>query len=632
MSRQTILTLLGLAIVACGEQSQLSQDEVVLAAASANPVAALASAAGHALAAAPLLQDTAKTVTRRIWADADLYDLSPDGRLAVQTDWTTGDLAIRDMATGEVRHLTHNSAPFDQGEAEDAKFSCDGAWVAYTWYDISEPGYKLGIVDIAGRNPRLIYTDRETTWIEPADWSPDGQYILASRTVEGTGAAELLLISSADGSARVLKSVPDGLGGNGSFSPDGRYVAFSLQENDEAGSDIFAVNVATGAEQGLIQHPADDQVLGWAPDGRHVLFQSDRSGTPGAWLLPVTDGKPNGAPWLVKPDMWRTAGLRFADDGTYYYTVNTGRTDVYVASFDPASHSVIGAPSAITARSVEYAGHAFWSPDGRHLAYNVSSQDHPYSRIVVRSMETGDTKEFGGLGPGTSLLLGGLGWLADGHSLVVLAPMEAEGDRAAYQLDVQTGHRSLLRKGPDFPLQPPPTAPEAEYWIYEKSERNGQGQWAYRMVREHVETGDTTVLFRTSFGAFGQILGERLSPDGKTVAFGYDPPEGSPKLVLLPIDGGEPTQLDIERTTSRVAWMPDGQALLLQRLAEVGPVWEVLYLDLSEEAPHPIGITTRGQPGLDIDPQGRRIAYASGTDGSELWVMENFLPEAASRR
>jgi Tol biopolymer transport system component len=624
MTRKTTLALCGLAIVACGEQSGSSQDELAIATASANPVAALRSAAENVLAATPLLQDTARTVTRRVWADADLYDLSPDGRFAVQTDWTTGDLALRDLETSEVRHLTHNNAPFDQGEAEDAKLSRDGASVAYTWYDIPEPGYKLGVVDIAGRNPRLIYSDRGTTWIEPADWSPDGQYILASRTVEDTHAEELLLISSADGRARVLKSVPDGLGFDGSVSPDGRYVAFSLQGNDEVGSDIFVVNIVTGEEHVLIQHPADDEVLGWAPDGRHVLFQSDRSGTPGAWLLPVTDGEPNGAPWLVKPDMWRTAGLRFADDGTYYYTVNTGRTDVYVASFDPASHSVIGAPTAITARSVEYAGRAIWSPDGRHLAYHVSSRDRP-RRIVVRSMETGDTKEFGGLGPGTSPFLGA--WTADGRSLVVLAPIEAEGEDAAYQIDVQTGRWSLLRKGPDFPLAPPPTAPEPEYWIYEKSERNGHGQWAFRIVRELAETGDTTVLFRTSFGAWGQILGERLSPDGKTVAFGYDPPEGSPKLVLLPIDGGEPTELDVERTTSRLAWMPDGQALLLQRLAEVGPVWEVLYLDLSEKTPHPIGITTRGQPGLDIDPQGRRIAYASGTQGSELWVMENFLPE-----
>ena len=64
MSQKTILALCVFAIVACGESSRLSQDELAIATASVNPTAAFTSAAEHALDPAPLLQDTARTLKR----------------------------------------------------------------------------------------------------------------------------------------------------------------------------------------------------------------------------------------------------------------------------------------------------------------------------------------------------------------------------------------------------------------------------------------------------------------------------------------------------------------------------------------------------------------------------------------
>jgi Tol biopolymer transport system component len=633
MGRMTDVLAVVLVLVAlgsCSEGSLRSGDEVALATASASPVAALAAAAEYASPPTSLHQDTARTVTRRVWADADLYSLSPDGRYASLTDWETGDLAIRDMETGEVRRLTHNSAPYEPGEAEHATFSRDGKWVAYSWYDEDEPAYyKLGVVDVEGTNPRLVHRDRATLWIDPADWSPDGRWILANRTV--TGRAEILLVSPEDGSTRLLKAfdVPSSCWGS-HFSPDGRYVSYECQQDDPEDRDIFVVDVATGEEHALVTHPANDRMLGWAPDGKHVLFRSDRSGTPGAWLLPVADGEPSGAPWLVKPDMWRARGVGFTQDGRYFYLVRTGKRDVYVASFDPESRSVIGSPRAITAHALGDRSLPGWSPDGRHLVYRVErGQDRAAGKIVVHSLETGELREFD---LGTARWVGHIGWTADGRSVLARASNpDSEEDRIVlYRLDVQTGSKEVvLRSGKVRGyLQ---LSPDERFWFYWRAEENQEGQARFTIVREELETGDTTELFQTPYGHWGQIRGMDLSPDGRTLAFGYFPPGDSTRLVLLPVDGGEARELPIREATG-INWMPDGEALLFRRFVEVGPLYEVLYLDLAEGEPHPIGLTVSGNPGLDIHPDGRRIAYASGKGGAELWVMENFLPEGTAGR
>jgi Tol biopolymer transport system component len=628
MNGMTTLAIAGLACLACSEGAVRSDSELALASASASPIAVLASAGEHALPPADLDQDTARTVTRRVWAEADyMYSISPDGRYASLTDWDTGDLAIRDMETGEVRHLTHNSAPYEPGEAEGGTFSQDGKWVAYTWYDVDEPrNYKLGVVDVEGTNPRLVYRERGTTWIEPAEWSPDGRWILALRTEPGR--VEIILVSAEDGGARLVQAFDESSNcGNPRLSHDGRYVSYDCQRDDPEDSDIFVVDLATGEEHALVTHPASDRMLGWAPDGKHVLFSSDRAGTPGAWLLPVADGRANGTPWLVKPDMWRAKGLGFGQDGRYFYRVRTGKRDVYVATFDPDTRSIIGSPRAITAHSLGDRSLPGWSPDGRHLVYRAEGRpSRAVEKLVVHSLETGELREFD---IGAPTWVGHIGWTADGRSILGVAsnPNSEENRIVLYRLDVQTGSKEvLLRSGAVRGyLQ---LTPDERFWFYWTAEDNQEGQTRFTIVREERETGDTTELFQTPYGGWGQIRGMELSPDGQTLAFGYFPPGDSTRLVLLPIDGGEPRELPIRGATG-ISWMPDGDALLFMRFVEVGPVWEVSYLDLSEGEPHPIGLrVSGGSIGLVVHPDGRRIAYTSGQRGAELWVMESFLPES----
>lgn len=72
--------------------------------------------------------------------------VSPDGRFLAFTDWRTGDLALRDLESGENRRLTDKGTWLESQQfAQFAKLSPDGRQVAYSWFTESD-GYQLRVV------------------------------------------------------------------------------------------------------------------------------------------------------------------------------------------------------------------------------------------------------------------------------------------------------------------------------------------------------------------------------------------------------------------------------------------------------------------------------------------------------
>ena len=106
------------------------------------------------------------------------------------------------------------------------------------------------------------------------------------------------------------------------FSPDGRFIACDYPPRDDSENrDIFLLAADGSREVPLVQHPADDQLLGWMPDGKGILFASDRTARGGAWFIPVANGKPKGLPELIKPDLGAIEPLGFTRSGSFYYGI-----------------------------------------------------------------------------------------------------------------------------------------------------------------------------------------------------------------------------------------------------------------------------------------------------------------------
>ena len=98
-------------------------------------------------------------------------------------------------------------------------------------------------------------------------------------------AGDLWTVGTRGGTAARLTSNP-GLELFGKFSPDGRYIAFTGQYGGD--EQVYVIPSGGGAPKQLTFYPAlgpladrwgfDNQVYGWSPDGKAVLFRSARDG------------------------------------------------------------------------------------------------------------------------------------------------------------------------------------------------------------------------------------------------------------------------------------------------------------------------------------------------------------------
>src|SRR5258708_6155317 len=95
------------------------------------------------------------------------------------------------------------------------------------------------------------------------------------------------------------------------FSPDGKWIAFTGQYDGNV--DVFVMPAEGGEPKRLTWHPAPDIAVGWAPDGKRILFHSAREAFADfdrLYTVPV-----EGGPADVLP-MWRGEEAWFSPDAT----------------------------------------------------------------------------------------------------------------------------------------------------------------------------------------------------------------------------------------------------------------------------------------------------------------------------
>ena len=563
---------------------------------------------GRASAAAQLQEMTA----RRVWAGSEIDatgSMSPDGRLFTFVDWTTGDLAVRDLVSGQNRHLTNKNWKGSWADAPEQAlwsiFSPDGMQVAYAWQP-DRKNYDLRLVGIqVGATPRILHANPEVGLVQPMDWSADGKHILALFTRDKKSTNQIVLVSVADGSVRVLKSLDWRRPLKASLSLDGRYVAYDLQPTETVRRrDIFVLATDGSRETTLVQHAADDGFPVWTPEGDRILFVSDRTGNSSLWTITVSEGKPQGAPELLKADIGRLDGpVGMTRGRALYYGLTVGMSEVHTARVDPAVGTILDQPVPFSQHFVGSTNSLDWSPDGKNLAYLVRGRV-----IVIHSIATGEERELH-----TDARLFRPIWSPDGRSFLANG-FDAKGRQGLLRIDAETGAATLL-------------AQARQYVTGQARSQDGKAVFYCdkgNVVRFDLERGDSESIAPCPSGARANFA---VSPDGQSVAIF----RGGRSLDVFSVTGGEARELvrlqDGEEMTGYpgTAWTPDGRYVLFTKTKAKSADMTLWSVPAQGGAPNKIDLTMPSLRDLRIHPDGTRIAFTAGQDQMEVWVLENFL-------
>lgn len=354
------------------------------------------------------------------------------------------------------------------------------------------------------------------------------------------------------------------------LSPNGRYIAYDRpQDEGTSKRDIFVLDLSGNREITLVKHPANDRLIGWTPDGKRVLFASDRRGTWDAWLLQVTGGGPQGYPELVKQDIGDVTPIGFTQSGSYYYRNEQMLGDVFVATLDLETGKVLSPTMPV--RQTGATNCPEWSPDGQYLAYCTRRPDK--SQIIhIRTLATGQERELDTELPH----FGSLRWSADGRSIVPSRGFGQESPQVIYKIDVQTGDQTALVRSETERLGRAELSPDGKTLFYDCHDPDSKTK---RLMARDLETGQEKELLQTRSSDTPRW---DLSPDGQHLALGLGLTDCY-ALKIIPVAGGEPRELlrfekEEEMWLVGVAWTPDGQYVLFPKWlmgGKGGELWRI---------------------------------------------------------
>jgi Tol biopolymer transport system component len=365
---------------------------------------------------------------------------------------------------------------------------------------------------------------------------------------------------------------------------------------------VFVIAADGRNEVVVAGHPAEDQLLGWAPDGTSLVFLSDRSGTWDLWAVRIAEGKQQGEPKLLKKNFgWDSEVLGIAPDGSLYYKMHNRSGRLYSTEVDLETGKLRVPPTLVTTRYTGPQMFLRWSPDGTNLAYLSSvGSDGPGNNILT--IRSSVTQEERFLSPRLRAV-SQPSWAPDGRSIIA-GGMAATGS-GSFRIDTETGTSTLLRKGK---VSNPYLCPDGKTLVFAKD----------GITKRNLDTGDESVVVAAG-GHFD------LSPDGREVVF-----QVGEVVKVVSLAGGEPRELFRGSARSYgLKWTMDGRYIIALAYVPVSNGnCEIWRIPAQGGTPLKLEISVPRLYSIALHPDNRRFVYCVGEEyKSELWVLENFLPK-----
>ena len=249
-------------------------------------------------------------------------------------------------------------------------------------FSVSSNGV-LAYRSAASPSSQLAWYNRDgrrlSTVGDPADYvqialSPDEKHL----TVEGSGLSDLWLLDLASG---IRSRVTFKQGDDAIWSPDGRQLIFASNRSGQF--DLYRKVVGGGEEEMLFASPEPKYPEHWSKDGSFIIFIGEDGKA--FYRLPLTgEGKPE---LLLQTDFVKDEP-HLSPDGRWiaYGSTESGRWEIYLAAF----------PGFTERRQVSIAGggRAEWRKDGKELFYlSLDGKLMAVDVTVGATLETGAPRE-----------------------------------------------------------------------------------------------------------------------------------------------------------------------------------------------------------------------------------------------
>ncbi|MCX6618925.1 MAG: protein kinase [Acidobacteria bacterium] len=530
--------------------------------------------------------------------------MSPDGK-QVAFAWNgekedNFDIYVKLVDAGTPLRLTTNPQP-DYCPA----WSPDGRYIAFLRW--SESGAQVYVIPALGGSERkLAQTAAIVDWTGAAStgyrlsWSPDGKSLAI---VDRGGPKEpnsIYLLSTETREKRRLTSPPADWGGDvyPALSPDGLTLAF-VRMRTWTNFDIYLLSLADGKPSGEARRLTFDERrvtgLDWTPDGRSVVFSSDRSGAQEMWKIASAGGQPerlafgDGLYPSISRDGQRLAFARSISDYNIWRVRGPRATEK-------------GTPPTKLIASTQSEYQPQFSPDGKRVVF--SSNRSGSSEVWVcdsEGLNAVQLTSFGGPHVGSPRWSPDDRWIAFDST--------KEGHRDIYVVSVEGGAPRRLTTEPSDEVRP--SWSKDGRWIYFGSNRSGDWQ----IWKAPAEGG--TAIQVTKKGGWEAFE----ASDGK---FLYCTKYGADGIWRVPVEGGEETQVLGQGRQSY--WAVSNEGLCFHsRTAAGAPVirfYSFATGRLTDIAELP---KASGYLYPAVSPDGKWILYTQlDRVDSDLMLVENF--------
>ncbi len=365
------------------------------------------------------------------------------------------------------------------------------------------------------------------------------------------------------------------------LSPNGKFLAYS--NNISGNDDIYVMPVEGGRSIQITSHSGIDKWPSWNMNGSWIAFESSRSGDPEIWAIKIaSDGHPEGEPILAFNGLHSFSNyLQWVRGGKIGLSLGSSVTQIFVRDLETGEETQI--TNVLSShRNVR------WSPDGSQIAFSSSSGGVKNELWTIPAtggepiMVTINVSN-----PKENSYLTRPSWLPDGKMLVFTGMF-----------------------GPD-----------------------NRGIW--KVPSEGGEPQKMKVDFD------GTFEGCDVSPDGSTIAFGYNgsgknPVEGSRSdgqdIYVIPMEGGTPqriTKIDQPELGFRFPrWSPDGKRLVFMSMdwaayAEGKPSERIWICEFPGGESKPITETIKGGiRHFSWSPDGKTIIFSMWGGGDKIQIKK----------